>query len=161
MKDIKILFVCMGNICRSPTAEGIFRQQIVDAGMSDRVEIDSAGTHDYHIGSPPDNRTRLAALQRGYDLSSLRGRQVEVKDFQKFEYILAMDRANLADLERICPPQLRHKLSLFMEFSSGEQCDVPDPYHGGREGFENVLNMLENAASGLLTRISVELNNAE
>lgn len=161
MKNIKILFVCMGNICRSPTAEGIFRQQIVDAGMSDRVEIDSAGTHDYHIGSPPDNRTRLAALQRGYDLSSLRGRQVEVKDFQKFEYILAMDRANLADLERICPPQLRHKLSLFMEFSSGEQCDVPDPYHGGREGFENVLNMLENAASGLLTRISVELNNAE
>lgn len=161
MKKIKVLFCCMGNICRSPTAEGIFRQQLAVAGMSDRIEIDSVGTHDYHIGSPPDNRTRLAALQRGYDLSNLRGRQVELKDFQKFDYILAMDRANLADLERICPPQLRHKLSLFMEISCGERRDVPDPYHGGREGFENVLNMLEDGASGLLTRLSVELNKEE
>lgn len=161
MTKIKILFVCMGNICRSPTAEGVFRQLVANAGMSDWIEIDSAGTHDYHVGSPPDNRTRLAALQRGYDLSNLRGRQVELKDFQEFDYILAMDRSNLADLNRTCPPQHRHKLNLFMEFSSGEQCDVPDPYHGGREGFENVLNMLENAASGLLTRISVELNKAE
>ena len=143
----------MGNICRSPTAEGIFRQQLAVAGMLDRVEIDSAGTHDYHIGAPPDNRTRLAALRRGYDLSNLRGRQVELKDFHEFDYILAMDRANLADLNRICPLQYRHKLNLFMEFSSGEPCEVPDPYHGGSEGFENVLNMLEDAANGLLSQV--------
>lgn len=143
----------MGNICRSPTAEGVFRQRVTVAGMSDRIEIDSAGTHDYHIGAPPDNRTRLAALQRGYDLSSLRGRQVELKDFHEFDYILAMDRTNLADLNRICPPQHRHKLSLFLEFSSEEPREVPDPYYGGSEGFENVLNMLEDAATGLLTRI--------
>ncbi|MCE5180489.1 MAG: low molecular weight phosphotyrosine protein phosphatase [Betaproteobacteria bacterium] len=161
MTKIKILFVCMGNICRSPTAEGVFRQQIADAGMSDRVEIDSAGTHDYHVGSPPDNRTRLAALQRGYDLSNLRGRQVELKDFQEFDYILVMDGANLAELDRICPAQHRHKVNLFMEFSCGEKREVPDPYYGGSKGFENVLNMLEDGASGLLTRISVEPNKTE
>jgi protein-tyrosine phosphatase len=161
MQNIKILFVCMGNICRSPTAEGIFHQRLAAAGMSDLIEIDSAGTHDYHIGSPPDNRTRLAALQRGYDLSCLRGRQVELKDFHKFNYILAMDKANLADLDRICPPQHRHKLNLLMEFSCGERCEVPDPYYGGSKGFERVLNMLEDAASGLLTRISLDRNKEE
>lgn len=154
MKKTKILFVCMGNICRSPTAEGVFRHQLASAGMSERIEVDSAGTHDYHIGAPPDNRTRQAALQRGYELSYLRGRQVKLNDFHEFDYILAMDKANLADLVRICPSQYRHKLNLFMDFSCGMKCDVPDPYYGGQESFENVLNMLEEAATALLTRIS-------
>ena len=151
---IKVLFVCMGNICRSPTAEGVFRYQVSKAGLTDKINIDSAGTHDYHFGSSPDRRAQLAALQRGYDLSSLRGRQVGTRDFHEFDYILAMDRGNLANLLKICPPQEQHKLKLFMEFSKGfSQRDVPDPYYGGNRGFENVLNMVEDAASGLLEEI--------
>lgn len=151
---IKILFVCMGNICRSPTAEGVFRHQVIVAGQSDNVVIDSVGTHDYHIGSSPDKRAQQAALQRGYDLSSLRGRQIGTQDFHEFNYILAMDRENMANLSRICPPQERYKLKLFMEFSKrfGER-EVPDPYYGGEQGFENVLNMVEDAGAGLLQEI--------
>jgi len=144
----------MGNICRSPTAEGVFRHQVSEAGQSDKIIIDSAGTHDYHIGSSPDRRAQQAALQRGYDLGSLRGRQVGPGDFHEFDYILAMDRENLANLLKVCPPQERHKLKLFMEFSRGfSEREVPDPYYGGSQGFENVLNMVEDAASGLLEEI--------
>ncbi len=151
---IKVLFICMGNICRSPTAEGVFRHQVSEAGQTDKIIIDSAGTHDYHIGSPPDRRAQQVALQRGYDLSSLRGRQVGTRDFHEFDYILAMDRGNLANLLQICPSQEQHKLKLFMEFSRGfSQREVPDPYYGGSQGFENVLNMVEDAASGLLEEI--------
>ncbi len=154
LEKIKILFVCMGNICRSPTAEGVFRHQVSEAGHADNIIIDSAGTHDYHIGSSPDRRAQQAALQRGYDLSSLRGRQVGAKDFHEFDYVLAMDRENLANLFQICPPQEQHKLKLFMEFSRGfSEREVPDPYYGGKRGFENVLNMVEDAASGLLEEI--------
>jgi protein-tyrosine phosphatase len=154
LEKIKILFVCMGNICRSPTAEGVFRHQVSEAVKTDNIIIDSAGTHGYHIGSLPDRRAQQAALQRGYDLSSLRGRQVGDRDFHEFDYILAMDRENLANLFQICPPQQQHKLKLFMEFSRGfSQREVPDPYYGGNQGFENVLNMVEDAASGLLEEI--------
>lgn len=151
---IKVLFVCMGNICRSPTAEGVFRRQVSEAGQADLVVIDSAGTHNYHIGSPPDNRAQQAALQRGYDLSGLRGRQVGARDFYEFDYILPMDRENLANLSQICPPQEQNKLKLFMEFSRGySEREVPDPYYGGNQGFENVLNMVEDAGLGLLEEI--------
>jgi protein-tyrosine phosphatase len=151
---IKVLFVCMGNICRSPTAEGVFRHRVFEAGYADHIIIDSAGTHDYHIGSSPDRRAQQAAQQRGYDLGSLRGRQVGARDFHEFDYILAMDRANLDNLLQDCPPQQQHKLKLFMEFSRGfSEREVPDPYYGGNQGFENVLNMVEDAAAGLLEEI--------
>lgn len=154
LEKIKILFVCMGNICRSPTAEGVFRHQVTEAGQTDKIIIDSAGTHAYHIGSSPDRRAQQAALQRGYDLSSLRGRQVGPGDFHEFDYILAMDKENLVNLSHICPSQEQHKLKLFMEFSRGfSEREVPDPYYGGNQGFENVLNMVEDAASGLLEEI--------
>lgn len=152
--DTKVLFVCMGNICRSPTAEGVFRRQVVAAGLSDMIVIDSAGTHDYHIGKPPDNRAQQAALKRGYDLSGLRGRQVALRDFQEFDYILAMDTDNLSYLQKNCPQQQQHKLNLLMEFSENfSQRKVPDPYYGGAQGFENVLDMVEDAATGLLQKI--------
>ncbi|MCL4469728.1 MAG: low molecular weight protein-tyrosine-phosphatase [Sulfuricella sp.] len=151
---IKVLFVCMGNICRSPTAEGVFRRQVVAAGLSDMIVIDSAGTHDYHIGKPPDSRAQQAALKRGYDLSGLRGRQVAPMDFQEFDYILAMDADNLSYLRKNCPQQQQHKLNLLMEFSGNfSQLKVPDPYYGGAQGFENVLDMVEDAATGLLQKI--------
>lgn len=144
----------MGNICRSPTAEGVFRHQVSKAGQTDNIIIDSAGTHDYHIGSSPDKRAQQFALQRGYDLSGLRGRQVCIRDFYEFDYILAMDGENLANLCQICPPKEQHKLKLFMEFSRGfSQREVPDPYYGENQGFDNVLNMVEDAASGLLEEI--------
>ncbi|SFN27600.1 protein-tyrosine phosphatase [Nitrosospira briensis] len=154
-----VLFVCMGNICRSPTAEAVFRQQVKAAGFEHAIHIDSAGTHDYHVGQPPDERAQRAAQRRGYDTQKLRGRQVHERDFEVFHYILAMDRANLAILERECPPQYRHKLGLLMQygegFSQGIQ-EVPDPYFGGNQGFEHVLNMVEEAGRGLLNRICNE-----
>jgi protein-tyrosine phosphatase len=157
-KKISILFVCMGNICRSPTAEGVFRNKVREAGLEREVLIDSAGTHDYHIGEQPDRRTQQAAMRRGYDLSGLRGRQVAVSDFGEFDYILAMDRNNLAHLHGICPSPHRHKLRLFMEFSRGfDQLEVPDPYYGGPKGFENVLDMVEDAAAGLLEEVMISL----
>ena len=147
----KILFVCMGNICRSPTAEGVTRALAERLGLSDCFEFDSAGTHDYHIGKAPDPRTRKAAAQRGYELDALRGRQVSGEDFERFDLILAMDRNNLALLQEACPPALQSKLRLLLEFAEGcDEQEVPDPYHGGAEGFERVLDLVENAANGLL-----------
>lgn len=154
MNKVRVLFVCMGNICRSPTAEGVFQRKIQSVGLLDRIAIDSAGTHDYHVGRAPDRRAQHAAQQRGYDLSSLRGRQVAVQDFHEFDYVLAMDQENLANLLRICPPQQKHKLRLFMEFSRNFSArEVPDPYYGGEQGFEQVLDMVEDAAEGLLETI--------
>lgn len=148
---IRVLFVCMGNICRSPTAEGVFKHQVAQAGLAELIASDSAGTHDYHIGDPPDPRAQNAAGRRGYDLSPLRGRQVGLRDFADFDYVLAMDDYNLRALERLCPSQHRHKLKLFMEFSAGAGMrEVPDPYGGGPDGFELVLDMVEQAAQGLL-----------
>lgn len=149
--ELSVLLVCMGNICRSPTAEGVLREKARQAGLEARLRIDSAGTHDYHVGSPPDPRARQAALGRGYDLSALRGRQVADEDFQRFDYILAMDRDNLANLLARCPAELRHKVRLFLSFSRRfADREVPDPYYGGSRGFEEVLDMVEDAVEGLL-----------
>jgi protein-tyrosine phosphatase len=154
MMTTKVLFVCMGNICRSPTAEGIFRHLVREAALEDQILIDSAGTHDYHIGKSPDRRAQAAALLRGYDLSALRGRQVARSDFDEFDYILAMDAENLANLNRIKPPQHRAQVGLFLEHSRRfSEREVPDPYYGGAQGFEQVLDMVEDAAAGLLERI--------
>ncbi len=154
MKKASVLFVCMGNICRSPTAEAVFRQKIEAAGLSDDILVDSAGTHDYHIGHSPDERAARAARSRGYDMSGIKARQVERGDFLKFDYILAMDRQNLAMLQRVAGPELQGKARLFMEFSKEfTEKEVPDPYYGGARGFERVLDMVESAASGLIEEI--------
>lgn len=154
MKKISVLFCCMGNICRSPTAEAVFRSKVEEAGLAQQILIDSVGTHDYHIGDPPDQRTQRAASQRGYDLSRLRGRQIEVADFTRFDYVLAMDNANMAILYRLCPPQQRERLGLFLEYASRhKEREVPDPYYGGEDGFERVLDMVEDAATGLLQHV--------
>lgn len=148
----------MGNICRSPTAEGVFRDKVRRAGKSGQIEIDSAGTHAYHVGNPPDPRARKAALGRGYDISMLRGRQVYQVDFTKFDYVLAMDRDNLNNLLKICPEEQRHKVRLFLSFSGQfPNLNVPDPYYGGTRGFDQVLDMVEDAAEGLLQEISRSL----
>jgi protein-tyrosine phosphatase len=149
-----ILFVCMGNICRSPIAEGVFRHHVTQAGLEGRIVIDSAGTHDYHVGEPPDPRAQRAAGRRGYDLSMLRGRQVSRADFGEFDYLLAMDRMNLRALERLCPSRHGHKLKLFLEFcNDAAPREVPDPYYGGDQGFEHVLDLVEEAAQGLLAHL--------
>lgn len=154
MKKISVLFCCMGNICRSPTAEAVFRTRVFEAGLAQQILIDSVGTHDYHIGDPPDLRTQRAARQRGYDMSGLRGRQVEVADFARFDYVLAMDNANMAILQRLCPQPQRDRLGLFLGYASRhQQREVPDPYYGGEDGFECVLDMVEDAAAGLLLYI--------
>lgn len=154
MKSISVVFVCMGNICRSPTAEAVFRHYVEQAGLAGQIVIDSAGTHDYHIGAPPDARTQRAAQQRGYDLSALRGRQVEPGDFFRFDYVLAMDQANLSILRRITPPGSETQAELFLGYARHHvEREVPDPYYGGEEGFERVLDMVEDAAQGLLQHI--------
>ncbi|MBA4143229.1 MAG: low molecular weight phosphotyrosine protein phosphatase [Nitrosospira sp.] len=161
---VNVLFICMGNICRSPTAEAVFRYQVTTAGFEKAIHIDSAGTHDYHVGAPPDERAQKAAIRRGYDPKGLRARRVNENDFEFFHYILAMDRANLAVLERECPPQHNHKLGLLMRyserFSEGME-EVPDPYFGGNQGFEHVLNMVEEAGRGLLDQIQRRLAKIE
>lgn len=154
MSVVKVLFVCMGNICRSPTAEAVFRHYVESAGLSDVILIDSAGTHDYHIGHAPDLRSQQAASQRGYDMSVLRGRQVEKPDFEKFDYVLAMDRANLSILQYLAPRGCEKRVGLFLEFARHHaEREVPDPYYGGAQGFERVLDMVEDAAQGLLQHI--------
>jgi protein-tyrosine phosphatase len=154
MRQVRVLFVCMGNICRSPTAEGVFKRIIEKAGLEGRVVSDSAGTHDYHIGEQPDSRSQRAAASRGYDLAALRGRQVGRRDFEDFDYVLAMDVMNLRQLERLCPPQHAHKVRLFLEFSGDPALrEVPDPYYGGLQGFEHVLDLVEQASRGLLEHL--------
>ena len=145
-----VLFVCTGNICRSPTAEGVFRKLVADAGMSEAILADSAGTHGYHVGEPPDARAQNAAADRGYDLSGLRARKVERVDFERFDLIVAMDRGHLAILSRMAG-SAAHKLKLMMSYSSGfSEEDVPDPYCGDTREFDRVLDMLEDGARGLL-----------
>lgn len=153
---VRVVFVCMGNICRSPTAEGVFRRMVEEAGLAGEVSIDSAGTHDYHTGSPPDARAQQHALKRGYDLSSQRARQVRLSDFTESDLVLVMDRVNLSTLARVCPPEHRHKLRLFLSFSKQREDEVPDPYTGGEAGFERVLDLVEDAARGLLRELRPE-----
>jgi len=151
---VRVLFVCMGNICRSPTAQGVFRKLSETQGLQAVVETDSAGTHAYHAGEPPDRRARKTALRRGIDLSDLRARLVEPEDFRRFEYVLAMDQGNFHDLSRICPPGAEHKLRLFMDFAPHLRIrEVPDPYYGTAGGFERVFDLVEAASVGLLADI--------
>ena len=150
----RVLFVCMGNICRSPTAEGVFRKLVEGAGLSREILVDSAGTHGYHVGEPPDERACRAAMQRGYDLSALRARKFERGDFESFDLVLAMDRDNHAHLARLAQGGSGHKLKLMMEYSARfPGREVPDPYYGGERGFDLVLDMLEDASRGLLEAI--------
>jgi protein-tyrosine phosphatase len=151
MKPYAILFCCTGNICRSPTAEGVFAKKITDAGLTGRIRVDSAGTHGYHVGEPPDPRSQTIARARGYDLSGLRARRIGREDFDRFDLVLAMDHDNHAFLAQLCPPAYSHKLKLMMEYARSHSLrEVPDPYEGGPEGFETVLEMLEDASEGLL-----------
>nr|WP_267877746.1 low molecular weight protein-tyrosine-phosphatase [Duganella guangzhouensis] len=148
------MFVCMGNICRSPTAEGVFRHRVEAAGLAERFHIDSAGTHGYHVGEPPDARSMEYAAKRGYDLSAQRSRKVRAEDFAQFDHLLAMDHDNLKLLRAACPPEHRHKLGLMMAHASHSgSAVVPDPYYGGAKGFDLVLDYLEDAAEGLLSSL--------
>lgn len=152
--NVAVLFVCMGNICRSPTAQGVFRKLVREEGMAQSIEIDSAGTHAYHVESPPDRRAQATAVSRNIDLSDLRGRQVETEDFHRFDYILAMDNENLAILNELCPAGTEDKLCLFMDFAPDYgMSEVPDPYYGGDRGFDQVFDMIEEASKGLLADI--------
>ena len=151
---VNVLFVCMGNICRSPTAEGVFSRVVEEAGLLDKVGIDSAGTHAYHVGEPPDPRAQKSALARGVDISQLRARRAIAEDFERFDYVLAMDYDNLEKLQSICEPEHENKLNLFLEYSSHSDVkEVPDPYYGGPLGFERVLDLIEDASNGLLQSI--------
>lgn len=152
--SVKVLFVCLGNICRSPTAHGVFSDLVDRRDLSARIAVDSAGTGSWHIGRPPDSRATSAALGRGYDLSSLRARQVSPSDFKDFDYVLAMDRDNLRVLETMKPDNYSGHLGLFLHFASDVGIsEVPDPYYGGDEGFEQVLDLIESASEGLLADI--------
>lgn len=151
---VKVLFVCMGNICRSPTAHGVFRELVRQEGLEDAIQIDSAGTHAYHVGNPPDQRAQATARNRGIDLSDLRARQVNPEDFERFDYVLAMDEENLAILRELCPPGREERLRLFLDFAPQRpEREVPDPYYGGPQGFEHVFDLVEEAARGLLEDI--------
>jgi len=153
-KKISVLFVCMGNICRSPTAEGVFRKQVEDAGYLQQIEIDSAGTHAYHAFEPPDPRAQSAALLRGFDLSPLKARKVQAIDFEVFDYILAMDKYNYDSLVASCPKVFAYKISMFLKFAPDLGIrDVPDPYYGGEKGFEEVLDLVEEASFGFLQEL--------
>ena len=149
-----VLFVCLGNICRSPTAEGVFRALVEEAGLAQRIRVDSAGTGGYHVGAPPDARAAAAAQARGYDLSTIRARKVAEQDFHEFDLILAMDEDNLMHLEGMTPEASRARLGLLLDYAPARrERAVPDPYYGGRNGFEQVLDLVTEACAGLLQEL--------
>jgi len=151
---VRVLFVCLGNICRSPTAEGVFRALVETEGLINKIEIDSAGTHAYHVGEGPDPRSQEAAARRGIDLSTLRGRRATEADIKEFDYVLAMDQENYAHLKSLAPTNLTSRVRLLMQYAPERQeNEVPDPYFGGEGGFDRVLDMIEDAAVGLLADI--------
>ena len=150
---MRVLFVCLGNICRSPTAEGVLRHQLALAGLAGQVEVASAGTGDWHVGKPPDSRTQRAALLRGYDLSAQRAQQVSALDFSRYDLILAMDKSNLGHLKALQPAAGRAELDLFLRRYQGQLDEVPDPYYGGEEGFSQVLDLIEVACHGLVAEL--------
>jgi protein-tyrosine phosphatase len=155
---IKVLFVCLGNICRSPTAQGVFVEKVKQAGLSENILVDSAGTGDWHLGYAPDKRSAAAAKNRGYDLSALRARLVTSDDFNQFDYVLAMDNSNLSDLTIMCPANFTGQLALFLSYTdSYNDTEVPDPYYGDGDGFDLVLDMVEAASDGLLEQIKARL----
>jgi len=156
--DARVLFVCLGNICRSPTAEGVFRGAIERAGLATRVRVDSAGIGDWHVGEPPDRRAIAAARERGYDLAPLRGRQVLRTDFGEFDWILAMDRSNLRALQALRPPDYAGHLGLFLDVAPHlGRSEVPDPYYGGAADFAQVLDLVEPASEALIERVRLRL----
>ncbi|MDH4316745.1 MAG: low molecular weight phosphotyrosine protein phosphatase [Gammaproteobacteria bacterium] len=150
-KPISVLFICMGNICRSPTAEGVFRKVVNDAGLAELIHIESAGTHAYHVNDPPDRRALTAAERRGISLAGIRARRVDPADFERFDYIFAMDRDNLQLLIEEAGGKGRAQIALFLEYATGgRESEVPDPYYGGAAGFERVLDLVEDASASLL-----------
>lgn len=153
--EVGVLFVCMGNICRSPVAEGVFRRMLEGAGLSEKIHVDSAGTHSFQIGVPPDTRSQATALRRGVDLRHLRARRVTETDFAEFDYLLAMDRDNFENLMGLCQDSaLRNRVRLFLDFAPHlPEREVPDPYYGGPSGFDRVMDLIEEAAQGLLLHI--------
>jgi protein-tyrosine phosphatase len=153
-EKINVLFVCMGNICRSPTAEGVFRHHVNEGGLGDRILADSAGTHAYHVGNPPDRRACAAAERRGISLAELRARRVSDSDFEAFDFIIAMDEDNLQHLLEQAPEVHQSKVRLFLSFTSADETEVPDPYYGGTAGFERVLDLVEEASRGLLETLT-------
>lgn len=148
-----ILFVCLGNICRSPSAEAVFKKKAADSGLI--VKIDSAGTAGYHNGAAPDKRSQAVAMEKGYNFKGLKCRKVIEQDFEKFDYILGMDNENVANLLQYCPEKFKHKVLLFLSFSQSEEQQVPDPYYGGRRGFEFVLDLIEQGADGLVQHLKL------
>ncbi len=151
---VRVLFVCMGNICRSPTAESVFRALIEREGLTSDIQADSAGTHSYHVGDPPDGRTIQAAARRGVDLSRMRARKATSRDFHDFDYVIAMDEDNARHLRGLMPVDADTRLEMFLDFAPERpEREVPDPYYGGGDGFENVLDMVEAASMGLLADI--------
>ena len=158
---MRILFVCLGNICRSPMAEGLFRRELERRGIDHLVEVDSAGTGSWHIGEPPDGRAQRAIARRGVDISALRGRQVKRPDLDAFDLILAMDAENLSDLMALANEEQMQRIRMFLDFAPERvEREVPDPYFGGEEGFEHVLDLLEEAARGLADHVEEELRRA-
>lgn len=154
MEPLAILFVCMGNICRSPTAHGVFEQHVREAGLSNRIRVQSAGTVRHHVGDAPDPRTQRHARGRGYDLSTLRAQLLTTELLAEADYVLAMDAGNLAAIESVCPPEHRAKVRLFLDFAPQLDTDeVPDPYYGGPAGFERVLDLVEAGSQGLLAHL--------
>jgi protein-tyrosine phosphatase len=158
LPEAHVLFVCLGNICRSPTAEGVFRASVARAGLAARIHVDSAGTGDWHVGRPPDNRAVAAARDRGYDLTDLRARQVRRSDFSRFDWILAMDRANLTALKALRPPAYAGHLGLFLELAPELGIiEVPDPYYGGSPDFVRMLDLIERASETLILHLQGRL----
>ena len=156
-----VLFVCMGNICRSPTAHGVFRQKVIEQGLALQVTVDSAGTHNYHPDSPPDERSQAHAATRGYDLSDLRARQIQDEDFERYDLILIMDWDNLALVEDVCPPKYLGKVRRLTEFCMQHDSPVvPDPYYGGSHEFDHVLDLVEDACEGLIKHVKQKVASA-
>lgn len=160
---MKVLFVCLGNICRSPSADGILRKKLIEQGLADKVTVDSSGTGDWHIGKEPDKRSQKAAAERGYDLSMLRARQVTATDFNEFDYVLAMDNSNIENMQEFKPAgAVRTEPELFLQRFGGNPAysEVPDPYYGGEQGFEVVLDLLEAACDNLVQDIKQKLSHS-
>ncbi|WP_447955698.1 low molecular weight protein-tyrosine-phosphatase [Vreelandella sp. EE7] len=149
----RVLFVCLGNICRSPSAEGFFQKALVEAGLQGEIEVDSCGVGDWHLGKAPDARARQAASRRGVDISHLRARKLSVEDFSHFDYVLGMDHANMDAIRALAPRDSRARTALFLSYADSVEAEVPDPYYGGEEGFEHVLDLIESACQGLLDAI--------
>jgi protein-tyrosine phosphatase len=158
MAVTRILFVCTGNICRSPTAEGVFRAFVERAGLADHIVVDSAGTHGYHVGEPPDARAIAHAKRRGYDLSGLRARRVKPDDFERFDLILACDRGHHGILRRLADKAQHGRIAMFLDYAPGLGLDeIPDPYYGDPRDFEHVLDIVERASEGLLAELRRKL----